>query len=205
VLTENPDPFSKAEHYEFVRRYGNKHLFRNQMFLPLGLSFGHYITEDMLLQLPDWAKPLALLHAVVLSDNDKANEHRLSRLTIGEIKGRVIDTSIPDLVAERRRTALNIRSLRQSRIEGSIRLTEKSILVLQTPFDLGWHAFQDGRMAPVLKVDTGLLGVALDEGEHAVELRYRPPFLYPGAAVSCVSLLILGASLWRWPRLALPL
>ena len=72
---------------------------------------------------------------------------------------------------------------------------------MQTPFDSGWHALQDGRAAAVLKVDVGLLGVALDAGEHKVELRYRNPYLAAGMAVSLASLLILAAGVWRWPRL----
>ena len=76
--------------------------------------------------------------------------------------------------------------------------------MLQTPFDPGWHAFQDGQAAPVLKVDAGLLGVGLDAGEHRVELRYRNPALVISAVVTLASLLILAASLWLWPRLRLP-
>jgi hypothetical protein len=204
VLTNNPVPFEKEEHYESVKRYGNKHLFRNQLFLPLGLSFGYYITEDMFLQLPQWAKPLALLHAVVLSNKDAADEPGPSPLTMGDIKYQVIDTSLPDIAAKRRSTALNISSFRQTRIDGTIQLNQRSVLVLQTPFDPGWHAFQDGRVVPVIKADFGLLGVVLNAGEHTVELRYRPPFLYAGAAVSFVSLLIFAASLWWWPRIRLP-
>jgi len=204
VLTNNPVPFEKEEHYESVKRYGNKHLFRNQLFLPLGLSFGYYITEDMFLQLPQWAKPLALLHAVVLSNKDAADEPGPSPLTVDDIKYQVIDTSLPDIAGKRRSTALNISSFRQTRIDGTIQLNQRSVLVLQTPFDPGWHAFQDGRVVPVIKADFGLLGVVLNAGEHTVELRYRPPFLYAGAAVSFVSLLIFAASLWWWPRIRLP-
>jgi len=204
VLTDNPVPFKTAEYYEFVKRYGNKYLFRNQLFLPFGLSFGYYITEDMFLQLPQWAKPLALLHATVLSERDAADELGASRLTMDDIKYQAIETSLPDIVAKRRSTALNIRSFRQTRIDGTIQLNQRSVLVLQTPFDPGWHAFQDGRVAQVLKADFGLLGVVLNTGEHTVELRYRPPFLYAGAAVSFVSLLIFAASLWWWPRIRLP-
>jgi uncharacterized membrane protein YfhO len=204
VLTNNPVPFEKEEHYESVKRYGNKHLFRNQLFLPLGLSFGYYITEDMFLQLPQWAKPLALLHAVVLSNKDAADEPGPSPLTMGDIKYQVIDTSLPDIAAKRRSTALKISSFRQTRIDGTVQLNQRSVLVLQTPFDPGWHAFQDGRVVPVLKADFGLLGVVLNAGKHTVELRYRPPFLYAGAAVSFVSLLIFAASLWWWPRIRLP-
>src|SRR5438270_6445688 len=106
VLTNNPVPFETAEYYEFVRRYGNKYLFRNQLFLPLGLSFGYYITEDVFLQLPQWAKPLALLNAAVLSNRDAANEPGPSPLTMGDIKYQVIDTWLPDIAAKRRSTAL---------------------------------------------------------------------------------------------------
>ena len=204
VLTDNPAPFKTAEYYEFVRRYGNKYLFRNQLFLPLGLSFGYYISEDMFLQLPQWAKPLALLNATVLSNKDAADDLGPAPLTMDDIKYQMIETSLPDIAAKRRSTALNIRSFRQTFIDGTIELNQRSVLVLQTPFDPGWHAFQDGRVAQVLKVDFGLLGVVLNAGRHTVELRYRPPFLYAGAAVSVVSLLIFAASLWRWPRIRLP-
>ena len=204
ALVENPVPFQTAEQYEFVKRYGKKYLFRNQLFLPLGLSFDHYIVEDVFRQLPDWAKPIALLHAVVLSDKSTADKHGLSQLSDGEIKRQVIETSFPSIIAERRSTALNIRSFRQTRIDGTIQLNQRSMLVLQTPFDRGWQAFQDGRSAPVLNVDVGLLGAVFDRGEHTVELRYRPPFLFAGAAASFVSLLIFAASLWRWPRIRLP-
>src|SRR5438105_6525030 len=204
ALVENPVPFQTAEQYEFVKRYGKKYLFRNQLFLPLGLSFDHYIVEDVFRHLPDWAKPIALLHAVVLSDKSTADKHGLSQLSDGEIKRQVIETSFPSIIAERRSTALNIRSFRQTRIDGTIQLNQRSMLVLQTPFDRGWQAFQDGRSAPVLNVDVGLLGAVFDRGEHTVELRYRPPFLFAGAAASFVSLLIFAASLWRWPRIRLP-
>jgi uncharacterized membrane protein YfhO len=204
VLTDNPAPFKTAEYYEFVTRYGNKYLFRNQLFLPLGLSFGYYISEDMFLQLPQWAKPLALLNAAVLSNKDAADDLGPAPLTMDDIKYQVIETSLPDIAAKRRSTALNIRSFRQTCIDGTIQLNQRSVLVLQTPFDPGWHAFQDGRVAQVLKADFGLLGVVLNAGGHTVELRYRPPFLYAGAAVSVVSLLIFTASLWRWPRIRLP-
>src|SRR5438874_840819 len=180
VLTNNPVPFETAEYYEFVRRYGNKYLFRNQLFLPLGLSFGYYITEDVFLQLPQWAKPLALLNAAVLSNRDAANEPGPSPLTMGDIKYQVIDTSLPDIAAKRRSTALNISSFRQTRIDGTIQLNQRSVLVLQTPFDPGWHAFQDGRVVPVLTADFGLLGVVLNAGELMVDLRCRLPFLYAG-------------------------
>src|SRR6266478_7308502 len=203
VITNNPVVFETADYYEFVRRFGNIYLFRNQQFLPFGLIFSHYIPEDMFLQLPSWAKPQALLHAVVLLERNAAYKRELSQLTLDELKRQMSETSLPDALAERRAAALSIHSFKQTRIEGTARINQKGILVFQTPFDAGWHAFSDGRATPTLSVDAGLLGIALEEGEHRIELRYRPPLLYAGAAVTMLSCTVLFLSLRRWPRIRL--
>jgi uncharacterized membrane protein YfhO len=204
VITENRVLFETADYYEFVRRYGNIYLFRNQLFLPFGLIFNQYIPEDMFLQLPSWAKPEALLHAVVLAEQNAVHKPELSQLTLDELKRQMSETSLPDALAERRAAALSIHSFRQTRIDGTVRVNQKGIVVFQTPFDAGWHAFSDGRATPTLKVDAGLLGVALEQGEHTLELRYRPPLLSAGAAVTLLSCSVLFLGLWRWPRIRLP-
>jgi uncharacterized membrane protein YfhO len=71
---------------------------------------------------------------------------------------------------------------------------------VQTPFDRGWQAWQDGKPAPVLRVDAGLLGVGLDSGQHKVELRYQTPFRNLGLGITTGSLLVLIFAVWRWPR-----
>jgi len=204
VLTQDPVPFQTTGPYEFVKRYDRVYLFRNRLFLPLGLTFSRYLPEDVFLRLPSSVKPAALLLAVVLSDKNIADNPGLSELTFDELKQQLNQSSPVDAIALRRATALNMRSFRETQIDGTVRADGKSILVLQTPFDPGWRAFVDNRAAPVLRVDAGLLGIVLDSGEHEVELRYRPPFLVMGAAVSLGSLLILVLSLWRWPRVQLP-
>lgn len=205
VLTKDPVLFQTADYYEFVQRFGNVYLFRNQLFLPLGLAFSDFISADRFEQLPgDWAKPLALLHSVVLSNEDARDGQGLSALNTQELKQKMVETTLPDIVAERRRTAFETRSFTQTRIEGTVRADKKSVLVFQTPFNIGWHALVNDRPATTLKVDIGLLGILLEAGQHRVELHFRPPLLYAGAAVSLVSLAVLFLALWKWPRIRLP-
>jgi hypothetical protein len=201
VLTKTPVPFETAEQFEFIRRYGNIYLFRDKMGLPFGLAFDRYIPEDLFLHLPSRAKPEALLHGVVLSEQDAAHHSELSQLSLDELMQQMSLGSIPDALAERRATAMNMHSFRQTRIDGTIRLNQNGIVLFQMPFDVGWHAFSDGRAIPTLKADSGLLGVALKDGEHRIELRYRPPLLYAGAAVTLLSVGVLLLSLWKWPRI----
>jgi hypothetical protein len=203
VLTKTPVPFETAEQFEFMRRYGDIYLFRDKMGLPFGLAYDRYIPEDLFLHLPSRAKPEALLHGIVLSEQDAAHQSGLSQLSFDALMQQMSLGSIPDALAERRATAMNMQSFGQTRIDGTIRLNQNGIVLFQMPFDSGWHASSDGRAIPTLKVDGGLLGFALKDGEHRIELRYRPPLLYAGAAVTLVSFGVLLLSLWKWPRIRL--
>ena len=204
ILVDDATSFQTDLHYEPVQRYGKDFLFRNRLFLPLGLTYSRYMDEKMFLLLPGGEKQEALLRAVVLSNEGGAEKQGLSQLTISELEEDIKATPLPEVVAARRNTAFHLNSFHQTGIAGSVRLDQKGILVFQTPFDHGWRAVQNGQVAPVLKVDAGLLGVALDAGEHKVELHYRNPFLVPALGITLASFLILAAGLWRWPRLGLP-
>jgi hypothetical protein len=203
VLTEDPAFFYTAGQYEGIGRYGEIYLLSNELFLPLGLTFARYVPEKVFRPLPAAEKAEVLLRAVVLSNQSEAEKLGLSPIALSDLEQEIRNSSLAEVVAARRTTALDLTRFQQTRIEGKVLLEKKSVLVVQTPFDRGWHAVQDGQPAEVLKVDVGLLGVVLDAGEHKVELNYRNPYLAAGMAVSLASLLILAAGVWRWPRLRL--
>jgi uncharacterized membrane protein YfhO len=204
LLTPDTAAFEMPELYEFVKSYGNIYLFRNRLFVPFGITFDDYLPEDAFLRLASEEKHVALLHTVVLSEKKGARKEELSRLATDGLKQRMRETPISETIALREATALKMSFFGQTQIEGVTNLKKKGILVLQTPFDQGWRAFQDGRAVPVLEVDIGLLGVAVDSGEHSLQLRYVPPFLASGALISVASLMIIGLSRRRWPRIDLP-
>jgi uncharacterized membrane protein YfhO len=204
ALVPDPAPYQKAAQYEFVQRYGKDYLFRNKLFVPFGLTFDHYMPEELFRQLPTNQKQEALLGVAVLADKELAGKEGLRQVTIAELEQEMKATSLPAIVEKRRQTALTLSSFHQTRLEGAVRLDQKSVLVLQTPFDRGWSAQQDGRTAPVLKADAGLLGVILDSGEHKVGLHYSTPFLRLGLIITFISCLILAVLRWRWPRVRLP-
>ncbi len=202
VMADDPLPFQRAVQYEFVKDYGQFFVYRNARFLPLGLAFDHFITESAFVGLPPGDKPGILLQTVVLSNDDGARQG-LKPADLWDLEKTARNLPLADVVAERREKALQLSSFRQTRFGGKVVLPERSVLVIQTPYDPGWEALQDGKIAPVLRVDAGLLGVGLDSGEHNVELSYRNPYLATGALVSLVSGLLLVIALWRWPRLQL--
>ncbi len=205
ALVEDPEPFQKVAQYELVRRYGNSHLFRNRLALPLGLTFTRYLPDDQFLQLTRDAKEQYLLATVVLESNEQAKAAGLKRVTVAEMERELAASTYPALVQQRRASAFRLASFTENRLEGSVSLEQDGVLVLQTPFNPGWQAFQDGQPVPVVRADIGLLGVPVKTGEHRIELRYRNPWLITGGIITSGAALLLAILLWRKPRLAVSL
>ena len=70
-----------------------------------------------------------------------------------------------------------------------------AVLVLMDSFAPGWEARVDGRAVRILAANSAFRGIPIPAGRSVVELRYRPPGLGRGLAVSGASLLIVTAML----------
>jgi hypothetical protein len=78
-----------------------------------------------------------------------------------------------------------------------------SVLVLSDSHYPGWKAWVDGRPTPVLRVNHALKGVAVEDGRHAVRLRFDPWRFRAGAWISGAAVLVLlalAASQSSWTR-----
>jgi hypothetical protein len=203
AVVEDPAFLRELPQYEFIRQHGRDYLFRNALFLPLGLSFDRYISEDTFRTIVKRQKADVLLNALVVSNEAEAEKFGLKPIDLSELAQAIETSSLREIVETRRQTGLTVTSFEETQIEGNITTGKNSVLVVQTPFDRGWQAWQDGKPARTLKVDAGLLGVALESGQHKIELRYQTPFRNLGLAITASSVLILIVAAWRWPRLAI--
>jgi uncharacterized membrane protein YfhO len=200
VLVDDPTRFPTDPYYERIRPYGKDVLYRNRLFLPLGLTYDRYIDEATFLQLPTGEKQEALLRSVVLTDQEKARARGLSRLTVSELEDDIRNRRLSDVFAERREAALHLTSFEETRVRGTIHLENNGFFLAQTPFDRGWHAVIDDQPAPVLPLDGGLLGVEVAKGDHSLDMHYTNPLLPGAAVITLVSLLLSILALWKWPQ-----
>lgn len=76
-------------------------------------------------------------------------------------------------IARLRADTLQDLKIEADKISGTISLDESKILYLSVPYSAYWTAVVDGREAEVMKANTAFCAVALDAGEHTVELHYR--------------------------------
>lgn len=205
ALVEDPQPFQSVSQYEQMRTYGSRYLLRNTLSLPLGLGFTRYLPENEFLKLPADGKEQVLLAVAVLDPASLSAVEGLQRVSASDLEKEFVASSIPTIIQQRRASALYLSSFKQNRLTGHVRLEQNGILVLQTPFNAGWRAFQDGKPVSVVRADAGLLALPVKAGEHSIELRYRNPWLLTGAVITGLSALLLAILLWRKPRLAVSL
>ena len=87
---------------------------------------------------------------------------------------------------------LRVDEPRPERVAIGVQSDEPALVVLNERWDPGWRARVDGRPAPLVEVDSVLMGAPMPGGEHTVEFEYRPRGLIVGRAISLLSLALLA-------------
>lgn len=86
----------------------------------------------------------------------------------------------------------NIVTYKPSRIEIDANASSPSLLVLTDAYYPGWEALVNNVKSKVIRVDYGLKGVVVPEGESKVVLTYNPLSLRGGFVVSVISIILLS-------------
>lgn len=79
-----------------------------------------------------------------------------------------------------------------------VRLSQPGLLITRDPWYPGWEVWVNGHPAPLMRADVVLMATPLPAGESDVVFRYHPWSFYIGAAISGLTLLLLGPLLWGW-------
>ncbi len=75
------------------------------------------------------------------------------------------------------------------RVQLEVSARRAAVVVLLDSYDPGWRAWVDGQPARLLRVNVAFRAVAVPAGDHRVEMRYRPPALFLGLALSALTAL----------------
>jgi hypothetical protein len=75
-----------------------------------------------------------------------------------------------------------------------------ALLVVQDAFWPGWRATVDGEPVEILPADAWVRAVRWPAGRHRLEMRYEPPELRLGLALSALGALAIGLLAVRWRR-----
>lgn len=76
-----------------------------------------------------------------------------------------------------------------NRVTGEIKLTEPKILAMSIPYEKGWTAYVDGKKTELLRGNYMFSCLALEKGEHRIELRYHTYGMKAAMIINIVSLI----------------
>ena len=81
------------------------------------------------------------------------------------------------------------------RIAATFNAAQDETLVISQPYEDGWTATVNGKPVEVQAAYDGLMGIPVQTGDNAIELRYLTPGLVPGAVVGIASVTLFAV--WR--------
>lgn len=85
---------------------------------------------------------------------------------------------------------MTLDSYDSNHINGHVTLNKAGQLVLSVPYEPGWTLKVDNKKADMEIFEDTMISVALDAGEHTIELSYYPAGLTIGIIISIISILL---------------
>jgi len=76
-------------------------------------------------------------------------------------------------------------------LTGTVSLSENKIMCFGIPYEKAWSVYVDGEKKDLMQANIGLMALALEAGEHTIELKYWTPGLTVGIIISCLGLVLL--------------
>lgn len=83
------------------------------------------------------------------------------------------------------------------RLLGFIGASAPGYVVFNDSFAPGWHAWVDGKPAPILRAYGLFMAVAVDKGNHQVEFRYEPTTFRLGLFITLITLALFSVGLLK--------
>jgi len=200
MFTKRTDNYLSPEGYEYMNTLGDVRVSRSKYALPLGFTYDTFITESDFAKLSQLQKDIALLRAVAVREDQRAQLGGFQSYAFSDTTATYTFVDLEHDTRARREDTLAIDHHSQNHFKGSVHVEKRKLLFFSIPYDKGWSATVDGHEASLDRVNIGFMGLWLEPGAHTIELEFEPPLLVAGAAVSLASLLAYGGLLVWWKK-----
>ena len=101
-------------------------------------------------------------------------------------------------IQERQNQAIQLTHWDNSHIRGTVTITDDStVMFTSIPYDKGWIVKVDGKVVETRKIWNSLLGFAITNGEHTIELSFIPEGWKIGVGISIVSLIVFFGLIYK--------
>lgn len=86
---------------------------------------------------------------------------------------------------------LHVTELTAQGLAGQISVKENGLLYTSIPYEKGWKIYVDGQETNITPIADAFIGVMLPQGEHMIELKYAPTYMYTAIFLSLTGITLL--------------
>jgi Bacterial membrane protein YfhO len=128
---------------------------------------------------------------------------RVSMLAGGSVPADTVVLSAPGPKASGAPASVRVDQDGSEEVSATVNASGGGYLVVADADQVGWAAAVDGRAAPLVAADQGVVAVAVPAGVHTVSLRYAAPYDNAGTWITAAAGVVLTAGVlaeWWWLR-----
>lgn len=182
--------------WHLAERSGSYLIYENENWVPMGLTYEYYISEDEWEEIPEEERGNVLMKAALL-DQDQIYRWKdlLEPLPEQQLDAREYTDYVKDCDTRRQGAAASFTATStgfEARMEG---VEEQTLVVFSVPYDDGFSATVNGQPTEILKVDNGLMAVAVPSGDSEITFTYQTPGLRTGIGIAVSSAVLYLAYL----------
>lgn len=204
-------------HFDYLREENGFKIYENKAYIPMGFTYDKFITKEEFRDLSNNSKHLALLKAMVLTQDQMKKYSDITGYTDGmylnlnfthndndpQNKPHPIYEGFDSITAgfaydseEYYKDAKNLRENSCSYFaydnEGFTAVYDNKgdddLLFFSVPYDEGWTAYVNGEQVDIEKVNIGFMAIKAEgHTENHITFRYRTPMQKEGIIVSCAA------------------
>lgn len=178
--------------FELLKTTKDFRIYENKYYVPMGVVYDSYITQDEYDKLSKTEKVDILSKALVIDANQYAKYSSIVDKYAGDYS-----MTQSDYFANCLKNKENACYYFQTDNDGftaKISLDKDKLVFFSVPHDEGWTAEVNGKMAEIELVSNGMMAVKVPAGENSeIRFNFRPKGLTEGIIISISGLLILVA------------
>ena len=177
--------------FEYVGENECYEIYENKLFIPMGIGYDKYVSEDKADEMKAWQREGVLMKALVLSDEQISKyADILTELSEADTNELEEDEYI-ELCKEMQQKSADSFKFDSHGFESEIELDKPQLVFFSVPYSKGWTAEVNGKAADIEKVDSGLIAVRAESGKNTIVFHYETPGLKYGIIISVSALAVL--------------
>ncbi len=184
--------------YSLINSRNGYNVYETENYIPMGITFDSYITEDDYDGLENGAvSDRILVKDIILSDEMADQYGYLMTRDTDPVYDVMPYSTFSDYCRERAASACREFAFDKNGFHATAQMERDNLVLFSVPYDKGFTVTVDGQPAEAERANFGLTAVFVPEGTHEIRFHYMPVGFLPAAAVSALTALLLIGDMIR--------